>query len=57
MRNARAEIDRHARWAPARDALWQLLETHLHHDGRVAILGAGNADTSRSERSPAVLAR
>ena len=44
MRNARAEIDRHARWAPARDALWQLLDTHMHHDTRVAIVGAGNAD-------------
>ena len=44
VRNARAEIDRYARWAPARDALWQLLDTHMHHDSRVAILGAGNAD-------------
>jgi hypothetical protein len=43
-RNARAEIDRHARWAPARDALWQLLDTHMHHDTRVAIVGAGNTD-------------
>jgi hypothetical protein len=44
VRNARAEIDRYARWAPARDALWQLLETHMHHDTRVALVGAGNAD-------------
>ena len=44
VRNARAEIDRYARWAPARDALWQLLDTHMHHDTRVAIVGAGNAD-------------
>jgi hypothetical protein len=43
-RNARAEIDRHARWAPARDALWQLLQRHLNHGARVAVLGAGNCD-------------
>jgi hypothetical protein len=44
VRNARAEIDSYARWAPARDALWQLLDTHMHHDTRVALVGAGNAD-------------
>jgi len=43
-RNARAERGRHARWAPARDALWQLLDRHLHPGARVAVLGAGNAD-------------
>jgi hypothetical protein len=43
-RNARAEIDRHARWAPARDALWQLLQRHLNHGARVAVLGAGHGD-------------
>ena len=43
-RNARAEIDRHARWAPARDALWQLLQRHLTNGARVAVLGAGNCD-------------
>ena len=43
-RNARAEIDRHDRWAPAREALWQLLQRHLNHGARVAVLGAGNGD-------------
>lgn len=43
-RNARAEIDRRARWAPARDALWELLQRHLNDDVRVAVLGAGNCD-------------
>ncbi|MDQ6776390.1 MAG: hypothetical protein M3071_09280 [Actinomycetota bacterium] len=43
-RNARAEIDRHARWAPARDALWHLLQPHLAHSARVAVVGAGNCD-------------
>jgi hypothetical protein len=44
-RNARAEVDRNARWAPARDALWRLLDPHLQSGARVAILGAGNGDT------------
>jgi hypothetical protein len=43
-RNARAEIDRHARWAPARDAFWHLLEPHMTDGARVAVLGAGNGD-------------
>lgn len=43
-RNARAEIDRHARWAPARDALWQLLQRQLKDGARVAVVGAGNCD-------------
>lgn len=43
-RNARAEIDRHVRWAPARDALWQLLDPLLSPAARVAVLGAGNGD-------------
>jgi hypothetical protein len=43
-RNARAEVDRHSRWAPARDAVWQLLEPLLHSSTRVAIVGAGNGD-------------
>jgi hypothetical protein len=42
-RNARAEADRPARWRPARDALWQLLDAHLPA-ARVAVVGAGNAD-------------
>jgi hypothetical protein len=42
--NAHAEIDRHVRWAPARDALWQLLQPLLSPATRVAVLGAGNGD-------------
>ena len=44
-RNARAEIGRHSRWAPARDALWRLLDPYVADGARVAILGAGNGDT------------
>jgi hypothetical protein len=44
-RNARAEVGRHRRWAPARDAFWAFLEPHLAEGARVAVLGAGNADT------------
>ena len=44
-RNARAEVGRHSRWAPARDALWRLLDPYLADGARVAILGAGNGDT------------
>jgi hypothetical protein len=43
-RNAGAEVGRHARWAPARDALWGFVEPHLGDGARVAVLGAGNAD-------------
>lgn len=43
-RNASAEIDRHRRWEPARDALWQQLETLVTPGSRVAIVGAGNGD-------------
>jgi hypothetical protein len=44
-RNARAERDRHARWAPARDALWRVLDPELPSGARVAIVGAGNGDS------------
>ena len=44
-RNARAEVGRHGRWAPARDALWRLLDPYVADGARVAILGAGNGDT------------
>jgi hypothetical protein len=44
-RNARAGHARHARWAPARDALWVLLEPLVATGARVAVAGAGNADT------------
>ncbi len=43
-RNAGAEVGRHRRWAPARDALWAFLEPHLRDGDRVAVLGAGNGD-------------
>lgn len=43
-RNARAERDRHARWAPARDAFWNLVGPQLEHGARVAVVGAGNCD-------------
>ena len=43
-RNAGAETDRHARWACARDALWELLDRFLTPGARVAVLGAGNGD-------------
>jgi hypothetical protein len=49
-RNARAEIGRHARWAPARDAFWLRLERYLSDGARVAILGAGNGDTLPLDR-------
>ena len=49
-RNARAEHDRHARWAPAREALWEFLDVHLPRGERVAILGAGNCDDLPLER-------
>jgi hypothetical protein len=44
-RNARAELGRHRRWGPARDALWHVLEPLVNGDARVAIVGAGNGDT------------
>jgi hypothetical protein len=43
-RNAAAEVDRHRRWAPARDALWDFLAPLLDEGARVAIVGAGNGD-------------
>ena len=49
-RNARAERDRHVRWAPARDALWEFLDVHLADGVRMAILGAGNCDDLPLER-------
>ena len=44
-RNARAEVGRHGRWAPARAALWRLLDPYVADGARVAILGAGSGDT------------
>ena len=49
-RNARAEYDRHARWAPAREALWRFLDVHLPDGARVAIVGAGSCDDLPLER-------
>jgi hypothetical protein len=49
-RNARAEVGRHARWAPMREAVWELVEPLLGHGARVAIVGAGNGDTVPIER-------
>lgn len=49
-RNARAERDRHARWALAREALWRFLDVHLPDGVRVAILGAGDCDDLPLER-------
>jgi hypothetical protein len=43
-RNAAAEVGRHGRWAPARDALWAFVDPHLAPGARVAVLGAGNGD-------------
>jgi hypothetical protein len=42
QRNARATPERLERWQPARDALWAVLEHHLGHGARVALVGAGN---------------
>ncbi len=43
-RNAGAELDRHRRWGPVRDALWDFLAPCLAEGDRVAIVGAGNGD-------------
>jgi hypothetical protein len=44
-RNARAEVGRHGRWAPAREAVWRVLDDELEDGATVAIVGAGNGDT------------
>ena len=44
-RNARAEVGRHARWAPVREQVWELVEPLLGRGARVAIVGAGYGDT------------
>jgi hypothetical protein len=49
-RNARAQVGRHARWAPLREAAWRLVAPLLSSGARVAIVGAGNADTVPLER-------
>jgi hypothetical protein len=43
-RNAGAELDRRARWAPMRDAYQAFLADYVGHGDRVAIVGAGNGD-------------
>jgi hypothetical protein len=42
QRNARATAGRLERWAPARDALWAVLERHVTRSACVAVVGAGN---------------
>lgn len=49
-RNARAEIGRHARWGPARAALWRTIDPRLIDGARVLIVGAGNGDTIPLDR-------
>jgi hypothetical protein len=49
-RNARAQIGRYARWAPVREAVWELIEPLSGHGARVAIVGAGNGDTAPIEQ-------
>ncbi len=41
-RNARGGEARYLRWAPARDALWALLDGYMDDGARVAVVGAGN---------------
>src|SRR6266536_1541342 len=41
-RNARAELDRRRRWAPARDACQAFLAPYIAHGARVAIVGAAD---------------
>jgi hypothetical protein len=45
QRNARATAERFARWQPARDSLWALLERHVTPGACVAVVGAGNGHT------------
>src|SRR5437763_924692 len=42
QRNARGTAARLERWAPARDALWALLDRYVADGARVAVAGAGN---------------
>lgn len=44
VRNARAELDRHRRWAPARVVHWSAIREWLPAGANVAIVGAGNGD-------------
>ena len=44
-RNAGAELGRHRRWTPVRDAAWRLIDRRLGDGDSVAIVGAGNGDT------------
>jgi hypothetical protein len=43
-RNHKAPPDRAARWRPARDALWGVLDSVIASGATVAIVGAGNCD-------------
>ncbi|MDX6703978.1 MAG: hypothetical protein QOF26_4204 [Baekduia sp.] len=42
--NAKGGAARHRRWAPARDAAWDLLDGWVAPGARVAVVGAGNGD-------------
>jgi hypothetical protein len=42
-RNGRGDAARAVRWAPVRDAVWELLEPQVRPGARVAVVGAGNA--------------
>jgi hypothetical protein len=42
QRNAKGTEARLARWTPARDALWALLDRYVADGARVAVAGAGN---------------
>jgi hypothetical protein len=42
--NAKGDAGRHLRWAPARDAAWDLLDGCVAPGARVAVVGAGNGD-------------
>jgi hypothetical protein len=43
-RNAMREPERLARWAPAREACWHLLDRHVPPGARVLVAGAGHGD-------------
>lgn len=43
-RNLQADVGRWRRWAPARMALWRLLERRVSAGASVAVVGAGNGD-------------
>lgn len=56
-RNARAEIGRWRQWTPLRAESWSVVDQHLRHDARVAVVGVGNGDTLPLEQIAARAAR